>query len=500
MDGGLVSFCLWLALASLLVGRSEGRQTDALNRLSKAKREGKVDTRSWASVDADDESDQLRGLLFSAEKKVYSQRGLKEKDRVKRLPGQPAVDFEQYAGYVTVDRDAGRALFYYFVEAAGFKSRSKPLLLWLNGGPGCSSLGYGAMEELGPFRVASDGRTLYRNKFAWNNVANVLFLEAPAGVGFSYSNSSIDYTTNGDRATALDNYAFLVNWLERFPEYKDREFYIAGESYAGHYVPQLAHVILLNNKRPNRTIAINLKGITVGNGVLNEVADDKGMYDYFWTHALIPDDTIDTIHKNCYPPRTTQQYDLCQQAQNTAWRFIQSIDVYNIYGPLCHSSSLSRSKKNSLANFDPCSDNYVDRYLNQPEVQEALHANATGLKWPWSSCSSIIIWNDSSDSLPLLTEFINHGVRVWIYSGDVDARVPVTSSRYSLSTLRLPTTAPWSAWAFKGEVGGYTFAYDGNLTFATIRGAGHEVPSYQPGRALAYIKYFLLGRPLPHLN
>jgi len=93
-------------------------------------------------------------------------------------------------------------------------------------------------------------------------VANVLFLESPAGVGFSYSNKSSDYATNGDKRTAADNYLFLVNWLERFPEYKNSDFFIAGESYAGHYVPQLAHTILYHNKRANKAI-INLKGILV---------------------------------------------------------------------------------------------------------------------------------------------------------------------------------------------------------------------------------------------
>jgi carboxypeptidase C (cathepsin A) len=89
-----------------------------------------------------------------------------------------------------------------------------------------------------------------------------LFLESPAGVGFSYSNKSSDYDINGDRKTAADNYVFLVNWLERFPEYKNRDFYIAGESYAGHYAPQLAHNILYHNKKANRTI-VNLDGIMV---------------------------------------------------------------------------------------------------------------------------------------------------------------------------------------------------------------------------------------------
>lgn len=93
-------------------------------------------------------------------------------------------------------------------------------------------------------------------------MANVLFLESPAGVGFSYSNTTSDYSHSGDKSTAKDAYTFLINWLERFPQYKTRDFYITGESYAGHYVPQLAYTILLNNKLYNKTI-INVKGISV---------------------------------------------------------------------------------------------------------------------------------------------------------------------------------------------------------------------------------------------
>lgn len=92
-------------------------------------------------------------------------------------------------------------------------------------------------------------------------MANILFLESPAGVGFSYSNTTSDYVT-GDKRTAADSYTFLVNWFDRFPEYKTRDFYITGESYAGHYVPQLSKLILDNNEVTNQTF-INLKGIAV---------------------------------------------------------------------------------------------------------------------------------------------------------------------------------------------------------------------------------------------
>ncbi|KAF8074345.1 hypothetical protein N665_1109s0001, partial [Sinapis alba] len=85
--------------------------------------------------------------------------------------------------------------------------------------------------EQGPFRVHSDGKILFRNPYAFNNEANVLFLESPAGVGFSYSNTPEDMIDPTDNKTEEDNYMFLVNWLERFPEYKANEFYIAGQSY-----------------------------------------------------------------------------------------------------------------------------------------------------------------------------------------------------------------------------------------------------------------------------
>ncbi|KAM3355724.1 serine carboxypeptidase 1 [Capsicum galapagoense] len=150
------------------------------------------------------------------------------------LPGLPKsnMKFNLYAGYVNVDEKNGRNLFYYFAESSSRNASSKPLILWLNGSPGCSSLGFGAMLELGPFGVNPDGKTLHSRTFAYK-VANVMFLESPAGVGFSYSNTTFDYAFSGGKRTAEDTYRFLVNWFKKFPHYKGRDFYIMGESYAG---------------------------------------------------------------------------------------------------------------------------------------------------------------------------------------------------------------------------------------------------------------------------
>ncbi|GLJ45171.1 hypothetical protein SUGI_0950790 [Cryptomeria japonica] len=433
---------------------------------------------------------------------IYAQDGLQENDKITSLPGQPPnVTFAQYSGYVTVDSKAGRALFYYFAEAAQDPS-TKPLLLWLNGGPGCSSFGVGAMTELGPFRVQPDNATLSSNPYAWNQVANTLFLESPAGVGFSYSNTTSDYRNGTDDNTARDSYMFLLNWFERFPQYKNREFYIAGESYAGFYIPELAYTILKNNN--SQTSFINLKGVMIGNGRIDYGLDNCGMVDYQWSHALMSDE--DYANQRCKSSDSNYQtysstFDF--QSKQTS----DDINVYNIYAPLCpshpdaiwvSSTSTETTPTNGLDGFDPCSPGYVLTYLNTPKVQSALHANVTSLPYTWDECSSVLSYNTYVDTMfPLYRKMMAARLRILVYSGDVDAKVPVTSTRYSINALNLPIEKPWYPWMDGDiDVAGYSVIYKG-LTFATVRGAGHQVPSYQPSRALTMTKYFLADKPLP---
>ncbi|KAG6486292.1 hypothetical protein ZIOFF_054862 [Zingiber officinale] len=194
------------------------------------------------------------------------------------------------------------------------------------------------------------------------------------------------------------------------------------------------------------------------------------MFDYFWTHALIADETIVSIHKFCnFSLDTQQQPPECGRVVDKASHVFDEVNIYNIYAPLCFSSGVTPTPKlPSIENFDPCTSNYVEAYLNNPAVQKALHANVTKLNYTWSGCS-----------------------------GDFDGRVPVTSTRYSLNKLKLKVKASWRDWMLNSEVAGYTVVYDHNLTFATVRGAGHEVPSYQPARALEMIKSFFQGLHLP---
>ncbi|XP_072987359.1 serine carboxypeptidase-like 34 [Typha latifolia] len=439
-----------------------------------------------------------------------------EADRVIRLPGQPAVNFRQYAGYVTVNASHGRALFYWFFEATHDVGK-KPLVLWLNGGPGCSSIGYGEAEELGPFLIQKGVPEIKLNKYSWNKEANLLFLESPVGVGFSYTNTSSDLLQLGDKITAEDSYTFLVNWFKRFPQYKSHGFYISGESYAGHYVPQLSEKIFDENKKASPANFINFKGFMIGNALMDDETDQIGMVDYAWDHAVISDRVYHDVKIKCnfsVEPSTPA----CDAAMNEYFAVYDIINMYSLYTPSCVTNTSTTSRTRSYwiegarpkhfskfrgwfkkpAGYDPCVSDYAEVYFNRHDVQKALHANVTHIGYNWTHCSDAITkWNDAPASvLPIIRKLINGGLRVWVYSGDTDGRIPVTSTRYTLHKLGLKTIQEWKPWYDHEQVGGWTIIFDG-LTFVTIRGAGHEVPQFAPRQAEQLIKHFLANEQLP---
>ncbi|PRQ28858.1 putative carboxypeptidase D [Rosa chinensis] len=426
---------------------------------------------------------------------------LASQDLVTNLPGQPAVDFRHYAGYVPVNETNGRALFYWFYEAAT-NPDLKPLVLWLNGGPGCSSVGYGATQEIGPFIVETDGHGLRFNNYSWNKEANMLFLESPVGVGFSYSNTTTDYDNLGDAFTANDAYAFLHKWFLKFPSYRTRTFYIAGESYAGKYVPELAE--LINDKNTDPSLHIDLKGVLLGNPETSDAEDWRGIVDYAWSHAVISDETHKVISENCDFDGDTWSNKICAQAVDEVLKQYKEIDIYSLYTSVCigdtaSSNDGSMQMPRIMGGYDPCLDDYSRKFYNRADVQKALHvSNGPQLK-NWSICSTKIFheWVDSKPSvLPIYKKLIAAGMRIWVYSGDTDGRVPVLSTRYSISALGLPITKAWTPWYHQKQVSGWFQEYKG-LTFATFRGAGHAVPCFKPSNSLALFTSFLLGESLP---
>lgn len=149
-------------------------------------------------------------------------------DRIYSLPGlNSTLDFRQFAGYLNVDKAAGRNIFYWFAEAATADAANAPVVFWTNGGPGCSSL-LGLLAEHGPFRVDQQGKTLVDNPMSWNVAVNIFYVEQPAGVGFSYSETEQDYMHVGDGSAALDNYRIVRAFMERYPQVRARHAEYAG--------------------------------------------------------------------------------------------------------------------------------------------------------------------------------------------------------------------------------------------------------------------------------
>ncbi|EOA32143.1 hypothetical protein CARUB_v10015394mg [Capsella rubella] len=439
--------------------------------------------------------------------------GYPEDDLVARLPGQPKVGFRQFAGYVNVDSENGRSLFYYYVEAVK-EPETKPLTLWLNGGPGCSSVGGGAFTELGPFYPTGDGRGLRVNSMSWNKASNLLFVESPAGVGWSYSNRSSDYNT-GDKSTANDMLVFLLRWFKRFPELKSRELFLMGESYAGHYIPQLAEVILAYNSRSSG-FKFNIKGIAIGNPLLKLDRDVAAAYEFFWSRGMISDEVRLTIMSQCDFSNPKNMSNACIDAIVESSVLTEYINSYHVLLDICYPSIVQqelRLKKMATKmsmGVDVCITYERSLYFNLPEVQRALNANRTRLPYEWTMCSNRLNYSGIDgyiDMLPILKRIIQNQTPVWIFSGDQDSVIPLQSSRTLVRELahdlNFKTTVPYAAWFYKEQVGGWVTEYGNILTFATVRGAAHMVSYAQPSRGLHMFSSFVRGQRLPnkpHLN
>ncbi|KAL6492931.1 Serine carboxypeptidase-like 42 [Orobanche gracilis] len=441
--------------------------------------------------------------------------GFPAEDLVVKLPGyQPPVKFNQYAGYVDVDLKNGRSLFYYFVEAAA-DADHKPLTLWLNGGPGCSSMGGGAFTELGPFFPRGDGRGLRINSESWNKVSNLLFVESPAGVGWSYSNTTSDYTC-GDASSARDMHIFMTEWYKKFPTFKNRDLFLTGESYAGHYIPQLA-VALLDYNKHSKNFKFNIKGVAIGNPLLRLDRDVPSTYEFLWSHGMISDEIGLAIMNNCdfedYTFENPHNVSAsCNNAVSKADKIVGDyINNYDVILDVCYPAiveqelRLKKMATKTSVGVDVCMSYERHFYFNLPEVQKALHANRTNLPYSWSMCSSHLNYSETDGNiniLPLLKNIIQNGIPVWIFSGDQDSVVPLVGSRTLVRELahdlRFKITVPYGAWFHKGQVGGWYTEYGNLLTFATVRGAAHMVPYAQPSRALHLFSSFVRGRRLPN--
>lgn len=403
---------------------------------------------------------------------------------------------QQHSGYIAFDGNGGAKKSYFFWM---FESRSEPstdpLVLWLTGGPGCSSQ-MALLTENGPCTVAEDGKTLKPNPNTWNTKANVIWVDQPAGTGFS--EGAYDHDEDG---VAKDMYAFLVGFMGKFPQYQKVPFYITGESYAGHYIPAISHEIWTQNKKDKK---INLKGMAIGNGLTNpeiqykyypQMAYDGGKSEGgSLEHGVITNPFTQAIMKGGVGPCTSaikscnggssagclSAFLICNYAETVPYQFT-GMNVYDMrekckVPPLCYDFSA------------------VTTFLNDEGVQQKL-----GAKGKWASCNMIVNTFFRGDFMrsyhTLIPDMLHDDIQVLIYAGDVDYICNWLGNK--AWTLDLDwngkdgfSVAEDKDYSVAGKAAGRLRNFQ-NFSFLQIYNAGHMVPLNQPEVALQMLNEFI---------
>lgn len=473
---------------------------------------------------------------------------------ITQLPGFTSTfPSKHYSGYITLDghprsESPPKNLFYYFVESER-NPKTDAVVLWLNGGPGCSSFD-GFVYEHGPFNFQA-GKTknslplLHLNPYSWSKVSNMIYLDSPTGVGLSYSENQTKYQT-GDIQTARDTHAFLLKWFRQFPEFSNNPFYVAGESYGGIYVPTLAAEIVKGLKaKVNPTI--NFKGYMVGNGVTAEQKyDGNALLPFAHGMALISDDLYREYTNSCGLDIESVGMAECKGYRDKLYKAIEGLNIYDILEPCYHSPGNENTKNLSLPNSFkqlgvtekplpvrkrmfgrawpyqmvvkdglvpswpelnslqndrrvsvPCtSEEVAAAWLNHESVRKAIHAKPVHMIGSWSLCMSLEFNHDAGSMIKYHRNLTAQGFRALIYSGDHDLCVPYTGTQAWTSSLGYQIVDEWRPWMSDKQIAGYVQAYDHNLTFLTVKGAGHTVPEYKPREALDFYTRWLEGKPI----
>ena len=159
--------------------------------------------------------------------------GIPSQDAVSALPGFGVPPTPHFSGFLNASAaEPGTYLHYWMAAAPGKDWQSKPVVLWMNGGPGASSV-LGMLQEQGPLIIDNKG-DLMENPYAWSKLANLVVLESPAGVGYSYCADHAMGCLNTDNSTASDARRAMQDFFKtKFPELSKNPFTITGESYAG---------------------------------------------------------------------------------------------------------------------------------------------------------------------------------------------------------------------------------------------------------------------------
>ncbi|KAI8801367.1 Alpha/Beta hydrolase protein [Cladochytrium replicatum] len=413
-----------------------------------------------------------------------------------------------FAGYFDVGDS--KHLFFWFFESRS-SPETDPLLMWTNGGPGCSSA-TGLFMELGPCRVEEGGNSTFYNPYGWNNKANIIFIDHPANVGWSYSDGSGSSVPKTSEEDARDLYFFFQILLQAIPELQLLDFHISGESYAGHYIPALAHEIVAMNDdivEPDEDwrVHINLASVLIGNGITDALVQFREIPSYAeengYVTPLYPAEVTAKMRQRY--PTCAKLIKACYSAQNSfvcvpatlycGW----ALESADRNGRNPYDIRMKCSETNPLC-YDILND--VDSFLNNPEVKAILGV----VDKKFESCSNDIglrfttAGDIARPAQGYVKDLLERGIRVLIYVGDADSVCDW------IGNLAWTKELEWSGqdgyndadeltWIVNGRSAGTIRSYE-NLTFIRIFEAGHMVPYDQGEVSDEMVQAWLAGASL----
>ncbi|KAJ2953884.1 hypothetical protein O0L34_g1510 [Tuta absoluta] len=386
---------------------------------------------------------------------------------------------ESFTGFLTVNETYDSNLFFWYFPVEKKPVNETPWIIWLQGGPGASSM-TGLFDEIGPFTVTSDHQ-LVRNPHSWLQNHSLVFIDNPVGTGFSYTMSHDGYVRDMDTYGA-HLYSALQQFLQVFPELRAAPLFIAGESYAGKYVPSLA----IHIHRNKAEVDINLQGLITGNAYVDPpvIAQMERPFRYF---GLMEPEQISVIQ----PLIDAFKKDIKNndsEAAKTKWNHLITIMLVMTHQP--HAYNFLRD--------DLGLGNYVS-FLNKPEIKKAIHAEGIDFGFVNMTVNRKLNGDFLSSAKGMNEELLEH-YKLLTYCGQLDLMLScvLTSENYRtwnwtgsaefLQAVRYP-------YIYNRKVAGYHKS-GGHFTEMVIRGAGHMAPMDRPGPLQQLITTWTHGQSL----
>ncbi|KAG7945026.1 hypothetical protein I3843_15G132300 [Carya illinoinensis] len=434
------------------------------------------------------------------------------------LPGYSGkLPFKLETGYIGVGDNEEVQLFYSFVESQRSPLRD-PLLFWIPPGPGCS--GFKALlYETGPlkFRIGNyNGSlpTLEDNPWAWTQGLNIIYMDAPVGTGFSYSQSSEGYIMD-DYKHVQQSYEFIQKWLNLHPQFLENQLYVGGDSYSGTPIPMIVQKIV-NDNEAGVVPMINLKGYVLGNPVTDSFTDSNSKIPYAHRLALISDQLYQSAKESCngnFVHVNSSNYQ-CSSDIDAIDELLKDVNDVHILEPVCSNAipkpntDMESVRRYLSENSNPAfwcrSYNHMLSVIwaNNKGVQQALGVR-NGTKTSWQGCNTTLAYTEDVTSVVgYHRNLTNADLRLLIYSGDHDMSIPNIGTQEWIKSLGLSTDESWRVWSLDGQTAGYTeklISDSFTLTFVTVKGAGHLAAEYKVKECAAMIDSCIMSVQRPSM-